>query len=64
MNGLSQRDELYNAILETVKRHGSGIKIGLVRAVLAEVEGDIGRRINNNDFDIVSGQLEERNPRE
>lgn len=64
MKELSQRDELYNVILETVKKHGSGMRIGLVRAVLAEVEGDIGRRINNNDFDIVSGQLEERTPRE
>lgn len=64
MEELSERDKLYNAVLETVKKHSSGLEIGLVCAVLAEVEGAIGSRVNRSSFDIVSGQLKERKSRE
>lgn len=64
MEEISERDKLYNAVLETVKKQGSGMEIGLVRAVLAEVDSEIGMRLNRNDFDIVSGKLKERKPRE
>lgn len=64
MGELSERDKLYNAVLETVKEHGAGLRIGLVRAVLAEVDGEIGSRIDRSSFDIVCGQLKERKPRE
>ena len=64
MEKLSERDELYNVILETIKKHSSGMEIGLVRAVLAEVDGEICRRVNKNSFDIVCGKLKERVPRE
>ena len=45
MAELSERDKLYNAILETVKEHGAGLEIGLVRAVLTEVDGEIAMRV-------------------
>ena len=64
MGELSERDKLYNVLLETVKRHGKGMEISLVRAVLAEVEGEIVMRVNQKDLDIVSEQLKERTPRE
>lgn len=64
MGELSERDKLYNAVLETVKKHSSGLEIGLVCAVLAEVEGAICSRANRSSFDIVSRQLKERKPRE
>lgn len=57
---LSERDKLYNAILETVKEHGAGLEIGLVRAVLAEVEGEIAMRAGRQSLDIVREQLKER----
>lgn len=64
MGELSERDVLYNAVLKTVKEHGTGLEIGLVRAVLAEVDGAICSRANRSSFDIVSGQLKERKSRE
>ncbi|MCI9142788.1 MAG: hypothetical protein HFH87_09220 [Lachnospiraceae bacterium] len=64
MEKLSERDELYNAVLETIQKHSNGMEIGLVRAVLAEVDGEICRKVNKNSFDIVCGRLKERGPRE
>lgn len=64
MKELIERDKLYNAVLETVKRHSSGMEIGLVRAVLAEVDGEIALRANRNSFDSVCGELKERGSRE
>lgn len=64
MNELRKRDELYNALLQTVKEHSNGLEIGTVRAVLAEVGGEIACRVNHNNFEIVCGQLKQRNPRE
>ena len=57
---LSKRDKLYNAILETVKKHGAGMEIGLVRAVLTEVDGEIAMRVGHQSLDIVSDKLKER----
>jgi len=57
---LSKRDKLYNAILETVKKHGAGMEIGLVRAVLTEVDGEIAMRVGHQSIDIVSDKLKER----
>ncbi len=37
----NKRDLLFNAVLETVKENGKGMEIGLVKAVLAEVESEI-----------------------
>ncbi len=53
MEKLSKRDELYNAVLETIKKNSSGMEIGLVRAVLSEVDGEICRRANKSSFNIV-----------
>ncbi len=64
MGELSERDELYNAVLDTVKKHGRGMEIGSVRAVLAEVDGEIACRLGRKDFDTVCEQLKERKPRE
>ena len=60
MAELSERDKLYNAILETVKEHGAGLEIGLVRAVLTEVDGEIAMRVGHQSLDIVSDKLKER----
>lgn len=60
---LSKRDKLYNAILETVIKHGAGMEIGLVRAVLGEVDGEIVMRIDRQSLDIVREQLKERKTR-
>lgn len=61
---LSERDVLYNAVLETVKKHGAGMEIGLVRAVLGEVDGAIGMMVNRNSFESVCEKMKERKPRE
>ena len=60
MAELSERDKLYNAILETVKEHGAGLEIGLVRAVLTEVDGEIAMTVAHQSLDIVSDKLKER----
>lgn len=62
MTELSEGDKLYNAILETVKEYGAGLEIGLVRAVLAEVEGEIAVRVDRQSLDIVSDKLKEKHP--
>ena len=49
---LSQRDMLFNILLDTVKKHGSGMEVGLVRAVLAEVDGEIAQKLGRMQFDI------------
>lgn len=64
MGDLNKRDELFNAVLDTVKKHGIGMEIGSVRAVLAEVDGEITCRVGRKDFDIVCEQLRKRQPRE
>ena len=64
MNELSEHDSLYNAILKTVKEHGAGMDIGLVRAVLAEVDGDIAMRVGRCSLEIICEKLREREPRE
>ena len=61
---LSSRDKLFNALLDTVKKHGSGMEIGLVHAVLGEVDGEIAMREGRNLFDTVLDKLKERKPSE
>lgn len=34
---LSDRDLLYNAVLKTIKEHGSNMEVGLVTAVLRSI---------------------------
>ncbi len=57
---LSDRDLLYNAVLKTVKEHGSDMEEGLVRAVLAEVEGEISRRMSSQKLSMICDELKER----
>lgn len=64
MGELSERDSLYNAVLKTVKEHGVGMEIGLVRAVLAEVDGAIGRCVGRCNLETICEKLREREPRE
>ena len=61
---MNKRDVLYNSILEAVKKHSSGMVIGQVVAVLAEVEGDISRQMSRQGFEIIQDKLEMRKPRE
>lgn len=62
MRELSKREMLYNAVLKTVKEHGSGLEIGLVRAVLNEVDGEIASMANRSSFDTLCPKLTERKP--
>lgn len=64
MAEISKRDMFYNAVLEAVKEHGAGLEIGLVRAVLAEVDGVIASAVGRLEFDAVCDRLAERMPRE
>lgn len=64
MPELSQRDMLFNVLLDTVKKYSSGMEIGLVRAVLGEVDGEIAQKTNRLQFDTVQDKLKERKPRE
>ncbi len=64
MAELIERDMFYNAVLETVKAHGVGLEIGLVRAVLAEVDGAIASATGRLEFDTVCARLAKRMPRE
>ena len=61
---ISKRDMFYNAVLEAVKEHGADLEIGLVRAVLAEVDGVIASAVGRLEFDAVCDRLAERIPRE
>ena len=52
-NGSSKRKILYDSVLEAVKENSSGMEIGLVRAVLNEVDGRIAMLANRNRIDTV-----------
>ena len=60
----SKRDLLFNAVLETVKENGKGMEIGLVRAVLVEVESEIAMWAGRQEFAAVCDKLKRREPRE
>lgn len=64
LEGVSRRNELFNALLDTVKEHSSGLEIGSVRAVLSEVDGEIATRMGRQQFDDLKGKLKKREPRE
>ena len=61
---LSRRDMLYNAVLRAVKEYGSELEVGIVRAVLNEVDGEIALLANRNSFKALYPQMSERKPRE
>ncbi len=52
-NGSSKRKFLYDSVLEAVKENSEGMEIGLVRAVLNEVDGRIAMLANRNSIDTV-----------
>lgn len=52
-NGSSKRKILYDSVLEAVKENSTGMEIGLVRAVLNEVDGRIAMLANRNRIDTV-----------
>lgn len=60
----SKRDLLFNAVLETVKENGKGMEIGLVRAVLAEVESEIVMWTGRQELAAICDKLKRREPRE
>ncbi len=60
MGELNERDILYNEVLKTVKEYGQKMHIGLIVAVLAEIEGDINRIVNHENFSAVCEKLEPR----
>ncbi|MEY8265134.1 hypothetical protein AALA79_01955 [Lachnospiraceae bacterium 64-25] len=53
------RHALHNAILKTVKEYGSGLRIGVVEAVLAEVENEISDKVRKQKFDAICSELKE-----
>ncbi len=57
---LSKRDLLYNKVLETIKEYGQGMEIGLVSAVLAEVDSEIRMRTGRQDFATICNRLKKR----
>ncbi len=59
----SKRDLLFNAVLETVKENGKGMEIGLVRAVLAEVESEIVMWTGRQELVAICDKLKRREPR-
>ena len=58
----SKRDLLFNAVLETVKENGKGMEIGLVKAVLAEVESEIVKCTGRQEFVAICDKLKRREP--
>ena len=60
----SKRDLLFNAVLETVKENGKGMEIGLVRAVLEEVESEIVMCTGRQEIVAICDKLKRREPRE
>lgn len=56
----SKRDLLYNEVLETIKEYGQGMEIGLVSAVLAEVDSEIRLRTGRQDFATISNRLKKK----
>lgn len=60
----SKRDLLFNAVLETVKENGKGMEIGLVRAVLEEVESEIVMWTGRQELAAICDKLKRREPRE
>lgn len=52
-NGSSKRKILYDSVLEAVKENSTGMEIGLVRAVLNDVDGRIAMLANRNSIDTV-----------
>lgn len=63
MNASNQCDVLYNAVLKTVKEHGAQLEIGLVRAVLSDLEGAIASKASCSRFDTICNCLTEKQPR-
>lgn len=57
---LSKRDLLYNEVLETIKKYGQGMEIGLVSAVLAEIDSEIRIRTGRQDFSAICNRLKKR----
>ena len=54
---------MYNEVLKTVKDYGAKLQIGLITAVLAEVQGDIMSKSNNLMLESIYDKLKERTPR-
>lgn len=61
---VNRRNDLFNALLDTVKEHSSGLEIGSVRAVLGELDGEIATRMGRQLFDDLKDKLKKREPRE
>lgn len=53
MSGSSKRKFLYDSVLESVKENSAGMEIGLVRAVLNEIDTHIAMLANRNSIDSV-----------
>ena len=59
---LSERDTLYNALLNAVKENAKGYERGLVIAVLAELSSAISGYSSREPVDILLDKLQERQP--
>lgn len=61
MESLSNRDRLFNEILKAVK--DSNMEIGLIRAVLGEVDSAISTVLGRMSTEEIKDYLKERSPR-
>lgn len=57
---MNERDKLFNALIEAVAQHGKSMEIGLVRAVLQEVDGVIAQGAGRLPFERIQDKLEKR----
>jgi len=56
---MTQKHIIYNAILKTIKEYGQDMETGAIRAALAELEGEIARKVSHQNFSLISDQVKE-----
>lgn len=57
---MSEKNELFNALVDAIKEHGKNMEIGLVRAVLQEVDSAISMRLGRLPLKSIASQLKKR----
>lgn len=64
MSTFASKDRLYNSIIEAIQENAEEMDIGLVRAILAEVDGEIARGIGRLPMKNIASRLKKRMPHE
>jgi len=60
MKELSNRDRLYNALVDCIKVNARDCEIGLVEAVLNEIYNELSMRTNRLHIDCVMDKIKPR----